>query len=262
MYATYEFTFGGIPASLYGMFVADIGNKAHGDNKFGNKANIVEKRIANRITPLHYGVRYHDDPLRFSLIFCSCEEMDRYQLQEISNWLTGYQEYQWLSIDQPDMEHIQFRCLIEELTPISIGWYPFALEANVVCDCPYGYSYPFKQVYEVDGVPTKFTFYNDSTIREHLKPDLEIELHGGCENFSITNDTTGCVFQLKDVSSGPMTIIVDNENGVMKEKNGVCDPYDHFNFEFLTLASGDNHLEINGNATVTISGRYLYNVGA
>ena len=103
MYRTYEFTFADTPASLYGMFVADIGSNKHNNNDFGNQANIVETRIANRITPLHFGVRYHDQPLSFTLIFGSEQYMDRYQLQEVSNWLTGYQEYQWLSIDQPDM---------------------------------------------------------------------------------------------------------------------------------------------------------------
>ena len=69
MYKAYEFTFAGIPASAFGMFISDIGNKKHGDNVFGNQANVVETRIANRIKPLHFGVRYNDNPLEFSLIF-------------------------------------------------------------------------------------------------------------------------------------------------------------------------------------------------
>lgn len=56
MYKTYEFTFAGEPASMFGMFMADIGNKSHADNPFGNVANIVETRLPNRVTPLHFGV--------------------------------------------------------------------------------------------------------------------------------------------------------------------------------------------------------------
>ena len=44
MYRTYEFTFADTPASLYGMFVADIGSNKHNNNDFGNQANIVETR--------------------------------------------------------------------------------------------------------------------------------------------------------------------------------------------------------------------------
>lgn len=261
MYKTYEFTFSDIPASLYGMFVADIGSKRHGDNDFGNRANIVETRIANRITPLHYGVRYHDQPLSFTLIFGSEQYMDRYQIQEVSNWLTGYQDYQWLSIDQPDMEHIQFRCLIQKLTPISVGWFPIAFEAQVICDCPYGYSYPFEEKVRFNG-KTEYRFYNDSTIKECLRPDLRIVLNSGCTNFAITNKTTNTSLRFTGLPGGGLVILVDNENGVLTDEQGEFDLYSFFNFQFLKLASGDNELVFEGYGEVTISGRYMYNVGA
>ena len=261
MYRTYEFTFADTPASLYGMFVADIGSNKHNNNDFGNQANIVETRIANRITPLHFGVRSHDQPLSFTLIFGSEQYMDRYQLQEVSNWLTGYQEYQWLSIDQPDMEHIQFRCLIQKLTPISVGWLPIAFEAQVLCDCPYGYSYPFEERIQINGT-TGYRFYNDSTIKENLKPDLKIELAAGCTNFAITNKTTKQTLRLSGLPAGGLQILIDNENEVMVEKTDGYDLYSFFNFQFFEVASGDNELIFDGSGTVTISGRYLYNVGA
>ena len=261
MYKSYEFTFADTPASIYGMFVCDIGSNSHSDNEFGNKANIVETRLANRITPLHYGVRYHDEPLRFTLIFGSEQYMDRYEIQEVSNWLTGYQDYQWLSIDQPDMEHIQFRCLIESLTPISIRWLPIAFEAKVVCDCPYGYSFPFEEKIAVSGT-TSHRFYNDSTIRENFRPQLEIRLASGCKNFSITNQTTETSMQFNSLPSGGITILVDNENEILRDAYGQYDLYDYFNFQFLELASGDNQLLMEGTGTVVIRGRYLYNVGA
>ena len=261
MYKTYEFTFAGTSASMFGMFVYDIGSKQHGDNAFGNQANIVETRLPRRITPLHYGVRYHDKPLEFTLIFGADHELDRYQIQEISNWLTGYQNYQWLSIDQPDMSHIQFHCLVQSLTPISIKWVPVAFEAKIVCDCPYGYSYPFEEVITLSDT-TDFCFYNDSTIRDVLKPDLKIELAPGCTNFSIANRTTGAEVRFSDLPSGGIVIRMDNENEVIYDSTETYDLYDYFNFQFFNLASGDNDLVLEGSGTVTISGRYLYNVGA
>lgn len=261
MYKGYSFVFADTSSECYGMFVADIGNKKHSDNDFGNQANIVEKRIPSRITPLHYGVRYHDDPLRFSLIFGSEEYMDRYQIQEMSNWLTGYQDYQWLSIEQPDMEHIQFRCLIQKLTPISVGWFPIAFEAQVVCDCPYGYSYPFEEKIRVNG-QMKYRFYNDSTIKDVLKPELKIEVDLGCTDFTITNNTTGDIVKFSGLPGGDVVIQMDNENEVLTDSLGEYDLYRFFNFQFFSLASGDNGLVFDGNGTVTLSGRYLYNVGA
>lgn len=261
MYQSYEFTFAGMPASMYGMFICDLGSKKHSDNAFGNQAKIVETRLPNRITPIHYGVRYNDDPLTFTLIFASEHRMDRYELQEVAQWLTGYQEYQWLSIDQPDLEHIQFRCIIQSLTPISVGWFPVAFEAKIICDSPYGYSYPIERTYTVKNV-NRIRYYNDSNVRELWRPILEINLACGCNAFSIENETTGEKMEFVGLPDGALTITVDNENGVITCSNVDLNLYDYFNFVFFSLVSGDNQLVINGTGTVKISGRYVYNVGA
>lgn len=261
MYKAYDFTFADEAASTYGVFIYDIGSHSNSDNSFGNVANIVETRLPNRIKPLHFGVRYHDDPLSFTVIFGSENYMDRYQLQEVSKWLTGYQDYQWMSIDQPDMEYIRLRCLVQELTPVSVGWLPVAFEAKIVCDCAYGYSFPWEEAFSVDGV-LETTFYNDSTIREHLKPDLAIRLASGGTNFTITNKTTGTVMSFSGLPAGGVTIIADNENGILRDGNDEYDLYEYFNFQFFELASGDNELVFEGIGEVTISGMFLYNMGA
>lgn len=262
IYSSYEFVYAGLPSSMFDMFVCDIGSKSHGDNAFGNQANIVETRIANRVTPLHYGVRYHDEPLSFTLIFASEYSLDRYQIQEVAKWLTGYQEYQWLSIAQPDLEYIQFRCLVKTLTPISVGWYPTAFEAKIICDCPYGYSYPFERSFTVEG-GADVVFHNESTARVLLRPMLHVELADGCAELSIKNNTMdGDALVLSGLPGGALSITVDNENLVVSEENYGIDLYEYFNYHFLELGVGDNELSISGSGTVTISGRYLYNVGA
>lgn len=261
MYKAYDFTFANTPAAMFGMFVCDLGSKKHSDIAFANQANIVETRLPRRVTPLHYGVRYNDQPLQFTLIFGAERELDRYQFQEISNWLTGYQDYQWLSIDQPDLVHVQFRCLIQSLTPISVQWLPVAFEAKIICDCPYGYSYPFEEVISMNGT-TNFRFYNDSTIKDPLKPEMKIELDANCTNFSVTNKTTGVAVRFSGLPAGGLIIQIDNENEVIYDSTEIHDLYDCFNFQFLNLVSGDNDLVFEGIGKVTISGRYLYNVGA
>lgn len=246
---------------MMGLYVCDIGNKAHSDNSFGNKANIVEARLPKRIAPIHFGVRYHDEPLSFSLIFASEKSMDRYQLQEVAKWLTGYQDYQWLTIDQPDMEHMQFRCIITNLTPISVGWLPVAFEANIVCDCAYAYSYPFTQKYTINDSAT-IVYQNKSTCREQMKPKLTIEVEAGCTEFSIYNATSGKTTTFSGLPGSAMKFVIDNENCVITEELNGINPYNYFNFEFFGLESGNNRLVITGKGRVTVEGRYLYNVGA
>lgn len=144
MFNCYEFTFDGESSAMYGLMVYDIGGRGQSDVSFGNKASIVETRTNNRIQPIYFGTNYHSKPLEFKLVFGAERELDRYELEDIAYWLTGRKEYKWLSIGQQDMEQLQFRCMVTELTPISHGWLPVAFQATIQCDCPYAYSYPFE----------------------------------------------------------------------------------------------------------------------
>ena len=159
-------------------------------------------------------------------------------------------------------EDMQFRCLVQELTPIHHVWLPMAFEAKIICDCPYAYSYPFEKSFQVNG-ETKVRFYNDSTCREYLRPTVIANLAAGCTDFSIKNNTVGREeTKFADLPSGGLTIHIDNENGVITEEVAGYDLYDSFNFQFLELEPGDNELILSGVGLVTIKGRYLYNVGA
>ena len=262
MYNAYDFTFAGVPASTYGLALCDIDNKKHNANAFGNVANIVDERVYGRIKPLHFGVNYHEKPLTFHLIFASERYLDRYDMQKVAMWLTGHQQYQWLTIHQPDMAHIQFRCLIQKLTPIHVGWLPVAFEAEIVCDCPYGYSFPFKETLS----PGTTTFFNDSTCHETLRPSIKIDVAAGCTSLSITNKSNGNkVFSFTDLPGGALTILVDNENCIIEEtKQGLDGIYDYFDFQngFLELVPGDNELVVSGDVSIEITGRFMYNVGA
>lgn len=60
MYQSYEFVYAGLSSAMFGMYVADMPSNKHSANSFGNKANLVETRLANRVAPIHYGVRYND----------------------------------------------------------------------------------------------------------------------------------------------------------------------------------------------------------
>ncbi len=169
---------------MYGLMIYDIDGDGQSPVSFGNRGDIVETRTNCRIQPLHFGVNYHKKPLEFKLVFGTDRMLDRYEMENIAMWLTGHQSYQWLSIDQYDLEHVQFRCLITELTPIFHGWLPVAFEANVVCDCPYAYGYPFSKQYTISG-KTNILFRNDSTVREFIKPTLTFVPASGTSSISI-----------------------------------------------------------------------------
>lgn len=244
---------------MHGVMLYDFNGKGQSDVPFGNTGNIVETRVNRRIQPIHFGVNYHASPLQFTLVFGSLEPIDRFDMQEIALWLTGHQSYQWMTIDQPDLHHLFFRCLITQLTPISFGWLPVAFEATVVCDCPYAYGFPFEYKKEVRGSDS-LLIRNESTVREFIKPELVISPIGGVDTISIRNtDDGGRTFQLSGIPSSVSQITVDNTNGIITANNNI-NLYGGFNAKFFRLVLGDNHLMITGDCTLTIRGRQLYNV--
>lgn len=259
---SYEFTWAGESSYQYGLMIYDFGSTKQDNVSFGNQASIVETRTNNRIQPLHFGVNYHSKPLEFSLIFGSEEPLDRYELSNISMWLTGVQQYQWLSIDQPDLGNVQFRCIITKLTPLAHGWLPVAFEANVVCDCPYAYGYPFEKQYTITG-ETNILFRNDSSVHEYIKPYLSFRPLSGTSELCIKNeDDDGREFLLSGIPTSTSVIDIDNLNGIIQESPNKKNLYSGFNMNFFRLVPGDNNLVITGNGTLTISGRFLYNVAA
>lgn len=261
MFNAYEFTFAGQSSTAYGVVVCDFDGHTQDDSAFGNKASIVEAQTTGRIRPIHYGVNYNKKPLEFKLVFGSEMPLDRFDMERVALWLTGHQDYQWLSIAQPDLEHVRYRCLITDLEMISVGWLPYAFEATVRCDSPYAYGYSFNNRYAMDG-HTSVTFKNGSSIREYLRPDLIISLNPGESEFKIVNRSDGDrEFSFSGLPTLGIEISVDNENGIITELTASgANLYQFCNLNFFRLVDGDNDLEITGNGHVSISGRFLHNI--
>ena len=259
---SYEFSLAGESSYQYGLMLYDFGGTGQSNVNFGNQASIVETRTNLRIQPLHFGVNYHQKPLEFKLVFGAEEPLDRYELENISMWLTGHQRYQWLSIDQPDLEFVQFYCLITRLTPLAHGWLPVAFEADVVCDCPYAYGLPFEKQYTING-KTEILFRNNSSVHEYIKPIISFHPSTGTTKLSIVNlDDERREFLLDRIPASVSSIEIDNLNGIIQETVNSINLYDGFNLNFFRLVHGDNHLVVTGNGTLTISGRFLHNVSA
>lgn len=259
VFNSYEFSFAGESSRMYGLMLYDFGGNGQGNVAFGNKASITETRTNNHIRPIHFGVNYHSSPLQFKLVFGAMEPLDRYEMESVAFWLTGHQDYQWLSIDQPDLERVQFRCLITQLTPLTDGWLPYAFEAQVVCDCPYAYGFPFEYRYDIDGA-TSILFRNDSSVREYIKPTLTYAPVPGGTLSIVNHNDHDREFRLDHIPSATQ-VVVDNDNGIIRETVGGANLYDGFNLNFFRLVQGDNNLTVSGRGNLIISGRLLYNVG-
>lgn len=245
---------------MFGMMVYDIGGRTQKPVSFGNKAQVIETRSTTRIKPILYGVNYNAEPLEFTLVFGSEQPLDRWQMQEIALWLTGHQKYKWLTIDEPDLANCCFRCIITQLTPIHVGFLPYALEATIHCDCPYAYSFPFSQCYQISG-ETPIIFRNESSIHDPIKPDMVFVPSSGGGSLSIVNQNDGGrEFRLDNLPGSAAPIKINNDICIISDAD-MYDYFKSFNFNFFRAVQGDNNLIVTGNGTLTISGRFLYNVG-
>lgn len=258
MFNSYEFVFDGESSLSYGLMLYDIGGDGQEDVAFGNRGSIIETRTNNRIQPLHFGVNYHGEPLKFKLVFGTDRPLDRYELEDISLWLTGHQEYKWLSIEQPDLGEVAFKCIITDLKPISYGWLNYAFEATVVCDCPYAYGEPFEKWYEVNG-SLDILFRNDSTTREFLKPNIFFLTEEGGELSIVNHSDSDREVLVKNIPAASK-VTMDCTNGIIQELSHDANLYKDFNLNFFRLVHGDNHLTVKGRGVLTIAGRFLHNV--
>lgn len=262
MFDTYEFVFDGESSQSYGLYICDIAGKSQSDVSFGNKASIIEARTIGRLTPLHFGVNYHGAPLQFKLVFGRDTPVDRFEFERISLWLTGHQDYKWLQIVQPDMQHVFYKCLITELTPITVAWTPYGFEATVTCDCPYAYGREEIIMADVDG-ETEITVPNMGSVREPIRPLVSFLHSGDNDTLSITNETDASrKMLLEGIPTGNYTIMIDNHNGIIRGEGVTYNFYQSFNMNFLRLLQGNNNLVVCGKGMLVIKYRTLHNVSA
>ena len=97
-------------------------------------------------------------------------------------------------------------------------------------------------------------------MREFIKPTITFVPSVGVTTLSIVNhNDRDREFRIDDIPSSSV-VEVNNLSGILLEKRYGRNLYDGFNLNFFRLVHGDNNLTVTGNGTLTISGRFLYNV--
>lgn len=260
-----EFIFDGVPCSEFGLMVYHFGSSGQEDVNFQN-GEIVEDRIPGRYDALTYGL-VQNQSLEYTLVFGANMEsidanrsIDRYEVETIAAWLTGYSTRKWLTIIQDDMESFRYKCFISELKLITYGDMPWAFSCKVSCDSPFAYSLPEEYSYTVNG-EEQVILFNRSSFNGFYRPAIEIAMHGGTD-VSIQNLSDGNrTFQFAGLPGGnSLVIYIDNKNQVITD-NMDLNLYPYFNMKFMRLVRGDNILKIKGSATVKFICEFPVNIG-
>lgn len=259
-----SFVFDGIPCEEHGLMIYSFGAKNQGDVSF-KTGSMIEERIPGRYDSIDYGIEMNE-PLEFVLVFGANmesidanEPLDRFEVENIAQWLTGHSERKWLSIIQEDMADCRFKCYIKDLVLLTEGEYPWAFSCTVSCDSPYAYTFPKEYCYDILG-EKEIRFYNRSSHNGYYSPKIEIAMPEG-GNISIENKTDNSrIFSFTGLPKNNLVIIIDNKNGIITN-NLDLNLYEYFNMKFFRLLRGENRLIIKGNCTVKFVCEFPVNIG-
>ena len=264
-----EFTFDGISSHEYGLVVYNFDSYSQDDAfSFPSAGDIQADRLPWRTSSLLYTV-VEEDVAEFQLVFGANPEsmderdpIDRWDQQVIASWLTGHKTYKWLTIEQDDMHGFRFRCLISELEAISVGGEQWAYQCRITCDSPYAYTYPEITTINPGGSETTLLFRCVTTSNNDYYPLMDLVMNGG-SSISVSNeDLEDSNFELSGLPGQSYTIHVDNDNQTIhSDELPSYNFYENFNFQFLRLKRGDNHLRFSGNGIIKLICSFPVNIG-
>lgn len=256
-----SFIFDGIASDAFDVYCYSFDRKSQSNGLFGGSASIQETRMSSRPTPLHYGV-VRNDPMEFEIIFGTLGPcpIDRFKASAIAGWLIGHDDYKWLHICQPDLDHVRYRCIIDSLEQLPVNNDTVAFSAKVICDGPYAYSAVQDLTIDSDG-SNVMEYISPSNIHEPHYPIMELNLEAETESVSIwTDEDQERKFTLSGLNiSSPTKIIVDNMNQVIY--GGDENWYSKCNFNFFRIWPGANNIHVDGKCSVTIHSQPFMNVG-
>ena len=260
-----SFIFDGIPSEGYELMMYDVGLPSDSDVAFASTGTIQEEVIGKRWKPYFYGLQ-RGTKLQLVLTFGVNQHridngqfLDRTEIAQIAAWLTGYDEYKFLSIDQEDMIGLRFKCIFTNLAIVPYGNVPWALRATVTCDSPYAYMLPEKFSQAVTDTRI-FMLRNLSSLSGYYLPKVIIRLDGG-NSFEVTNLSDNArSMAFFDLPDGISEIAIDCNLGLITS-NTYANMYEHWNKKFLRLKRGVNKIKVTGRGSIEITCEFPVNVG-
>ena len=262
--------FDGIACEEMGLVLYDFDKFEQENTKFSSNLSIQEDRIEGRYRSLFYGGTINE-PLTFTMVLCANEDrvyrnepFDRWDLQKISSWLTGHISYKWLSIVQPDMEQIRYRCIITDLEAVEVAGNKWGFSCKVTCDSPFAYMTPRLIEYSVDDT-LETEIFSESTYNGFYYPKIRITGYsGGNLSIAIINNIEFYTFEFKGLPAGMGDLFIDGENGIVTAASGL-NPYEYIQytsgFHFPRLARGTNQLTLSGSGEYSFECEWPVNVG-
>lgn len=180
------------------------------------------------------------------------------EIETISTWLDVARYTPLCPIIDGNISSYYYNCIPRESLYIYNGHDVVGIEIKFVCDAPYAWEY--FSITTVINKPDSIIEFNNTSddIINDILPILTIVKNGTGE-FSIVN-SDDVEFNLSEIMNSE-TIVFNEQNMTFTSSINNRNMYDVYNRKLLRLKSGVNTLTVNGNCTLTISGKFARKVG-
>lgn len=260
-----SFTFDGVSCDSFELMMYDFNDNGLNEDNEVASVSIVEEVVGKHWRPYFYGTK-HEKKLEFEIVFGVNQDrldqekhLSRSEIDEIAAWLAGHDRYKWLEIEQTDMEHVRYRCIVTSLSVVEYGLVPWALKATITCDSKYAYTYPREYSYEIDGNYT-IHFMNESSMNDYYKPMILFEPTAGGDLEIINETDNNRVFKFREIPESVEELCIDNEHAVITNDQDI-NMYPYFNYKFFRLKRGYNILHVSCKGKLKLICEFPLSVG-
>lgn len=236
------FNFNGIDSSEFKIINVHMESGLYTESFFPTRS-IIEEKIPYKDKPYFFGFEYETKEIPITFTFL--EPWNDKLINDVMHWL--YQDYYKPLIFSSDENRIFYAVVNSESTITHAGLKEGYVTLTFRCNSPYAYT----NEYYVDYLLENNSVGKDITIEnvgdKNIFPTIKFRKIGKGDISIINNSNKGIETKITNlVDNEEIEIDGENEEIVTSLKGGYR--YNDFNYNFLELVRGKNHLKIIGDA--------------
>ena len=209
-----------------------------------------------------YGAKYTQSAILYiTMLKNNYADMSRKELREVLDWLTGLRKVSWLDLYNDDSGEISFSFLgrITDVKLQKLDSRVVGIKAEFTSISPWAYSGINHNEISLSGTTTRHSILNASDeVGIYVYPNVTFVNKANNGSLNIINHTTGEETIIRNLSMNEV-ITLDSNKTIYSDKP-VKIFGDDFNFNWLRLSQGYNHIEVTGVGHLTIEHRDIMKV--
>ena len=250
----YDFSYDGKNLSEFGFMVCEFNSSSQVKAK-GSEVTFTLAPVQNGKRKLRVGSRFEKT---LSATFQICKDPDKFderhmtitphEFRALSRWLNrrGYHLFRSYDWCEPEIVKPWFYATFT-LSKVEIGGTAYAIELEMQTDSPFGYGEIVTEEisFTSDHLSQVISDKNDEI--GSFYPDMEVTCKAA-GTLTITNDITGCTFQMKSCANGE-TITQFGEELIVLTSRTAHKIANDFNYDWFSMANTYDERE----NTITVS---------